>query len=302
MKMKRLGLLLIMGLVFLGIISCSNKNEEKRPIKAINSTITEGRILIKMIKLIVEKETDYQVDISDEITEVNAYKEVSKGNFDLFSTYDGTVLTTLLHLDPSDVPEGKTIYDYANEIAQQRDNVMILKKIGTNNTYVMAVQPEIAKKYNLKTTTDLVAVAPELTFGAEHGFFSEEGSMKYGPYTRFYGLKFKNDVQIDLNLKYAAIKNKDIDATVVYTTDGLNVDAGLVMLEDDRKYFPDYFGVLAVRGDLFEEYGENLKNVMNKIAGLLPNEKMVQLTYQVDVEMKSIDDVAKAFLKEQGLL
>ncbi len=299
---KKISLFLLTLVLAVGLSACGSENTGKKTVKAIDCDVTEGKIILQMAKMLVEQDTDYGFEIAEEMQQPGTYKEVKKGNADIFNTWDGTILTTLLHLDPKDVPEGETLYDFTNKTATEKDKVTMLDKLGHNNTYVMAVRKDIADKYNLKTTSDLAKVSSEIVFGAEQGFFTEEGSMKYVPYTKFYGLKFKDAVQFDLNLKYQMIKKKEIDATVAYATDGMIIESDLVMLEDDKKYFPDYYGVLAVRSNLFEDFGEDLKTTLNKLAGRMPNDKMVKLTYQVDVEGKTPEEVAKQFLKDEGLL
>ena len=88
---------------------------------------------------------------------------------------------------------------------------------------------------------------------------------------------------------------------VVYTTDGLNKKVGLKVLEDDKSFFPDYNGVFLVRDDLMEKYPE-LEGILNQLAGRISSDQMADLTYQVDVEGRTVDDVAREFLISLGLL
>lgn len=129
--------------------------------------------------------------------------------------------------------------------------------------------------------------------------------MKYGPFTQFYGLNFKEKIPVDINLKYAAVENGSFEVTVVYTTDGLNRKAGLKVLEDDLGFFPEYNGALLVRDGLYDEMSEtapNLREVLNQLAGTLTNETMTDLTYTVDVEGRTVEEVAREFLTESGLI
>ena len=87
----------------------------------------------------------------------------------------------------------------------------------------------------------------------------------------------------------------------VYTTDGLNKKVGLKVLEDDKSFFPDYNGVFLVRDDLMEKYPE-LEGILNQLAGRISSDQMADLTYQVDVEGRTVDDVAREFLISLGLL
>ena len=268
---------------------------------------SETQIMHHMVKMLVEDKTDLTVTIQDQMSQVNNFNALVGDNHscDLMISYDGTLLTTFLHLDTADVPEGVSIYDYANQVSGERHDVRLLEKLGFDNTYAIAVPQSIAEEYGLETVSDLVPVADQLVFGAEHEFFTLEGSMKYGPFTEFYGLKFKSTAPVDVSLKYSAIQQGSFDVTEVYATDGLNRKAGLKVLEDDRSFFPDYNGALLVREDTFERFTDtapDLEEVLNLLAGQIANEDMVEMTYQVDVLGRTVDDVAREFLVSRGLL
>ena len=264
---------------------------------------SETQLMHHMVKMLVEDQTDLTVTIQDQMSQVNNFNALNGDSHtcDLMISYDGTLLTTFFHQDVTDVPEGMSIYDYVNQVAQEEYGMRLLEKLGFDNTYAIAVPQAVADQYGLETISDLVPVADQLTFGAEQGFFTLEGSMKYGPFTEFYGLNFRNPVSVDLGLKYAAVENGSFDVTVVYATDGLNRKAGLKILEDGKSFFPDYNGAFLVREDVLEKYPE-LEGILNQLAGEIPTEQMAELTYQVDVLGRTVDDVAREFLVSQGLL
>jgi osmoprotectant transport system substrate-binding protein len=302
--MKKIISLLVSLVLVISLAGCGSSKKENT-IVIYDGQFSEMKIIHQMVKLLVEEHTDAKVEIKDEMAPVNCFNELVKGSCDLMNSYDGTLLTTYLKLDPSDVPEGKTLYDFANETAIKEKKVRLLDKMGINNTYAIAVPSEIAEKYNLSTISDLVPVANKLVFGAEHEFFSEEGSAKYNPFVEFYGLSFKEGKAIDLGLKYSAVESGNIDVTVVYATDGLNKKAQLRVLEDDRQFFPEYNGALLVREDLFERFKDtapNLEEVLNKLGNIFTDEIMVDLTYAVDVDGKTPLEVATDFLKSKGLI
>ena len=104
-----------------------------------------------------------------------------------------------------------------------------------------------------------------------------------------------------MGLKYASIENGTFDVAVVYTTDGLNRKVGLKVLEDDKSFFPDYNGMFVVRGDILEQYPE-LEGILEQLTGAISTEDMAEMTYQVDVQGRSVDEVAQEFLVSRGLL
>ena len=264
---------------------------------------SETQLMHHMVKMLVEDQTDLTVTIQDQMSQVNNWNALKDDSHtcDLMISYDGTLLTTFFHQDTPDVPEGMTIYDYVKEKAMEDYDLHVLGKLGFENTYAIGVSEELAEEYDLETISDLIPIADRLTFGAEQEFFTLEGSMKYNPFVEYYGLNFKDYSPVDMGLKYAAIENGSFDVSVVYTTDGLNRKVGLKVLEDDKSFFPDYYGVFVVRGDILEQYPE-LEGILEELTGKISTEQMAELTYQVDVQGRTVDDVAREFLVSQGLL
>lgn len=264
---------------------------------------SETQLMHHMVKMLVEEQTDLDVTIQDQMSQVNNFNALKGDDHscDMMISYDGTLLTTFFHQDITDVPDGQSIYDYVNQVAAEDYDLRLLSKLGFDNTYAVAVPQAIAEKYGLETVSDLIPVAGELVFGAEQGFFTLEGSMKYNPFVEFYGLEFRDTVPVDQGLKYSAIENGSFDVTVVYATDGLNRKVGLKVLEDDLSFFPDYNGAFLIRVDILDKYPQ-LEDILNQLAGAISTEQMAELTYQVDVVGRSVDDVAKEFLTKIHML
>ena len=264
---------------------------------------SETQLMHRMVKLLVEDRTDLTVTIQDQMSQVNNFKSMTGDDHtcDLMISYDGTLLTTFFGQDPTDVPAGMSIYDYVNGVAQDEYGMVLLDQLGFDNTYAIGVPEALAEQYGLETISDLVPVAEQLVFGAEQEFFTLEGSMKYNPFVETYGLRFKEATPVDMGLKYAAIENGSFDVSVVYATDGLNRKVGLKILEDDKSFFPDYNGAFLVRQDLLDQYPE-VAEILNLLAGKIPTEQMAELTYQVDVMGRTVDEVAHEFLVQLGLL
>jgi len=316
MKKKLVALFLTAILLFALLAGCGNNSgsssgdssytgKDNDTIKLYDGTYSELYIRHHIMKLLIEEYTDLKVEIMDEMNSGLRFDELVKGDIDMSASYDGSLLTTHMKLTPEDTPEGMTLYEFVNEKALADHGVYLLGKQGLSNTYCIGVPEAIAEEYNLKTISDLIPVAGELRFGAEHDFFTELGPAKFAPFTKAYGLDFKTVSQLDINLKYAAMEAGELDVMIVYTTDGLNRKAGLKVLEDDLGYFPEYNAAIMVRKDFFEKYKEtapNLEEVMAMTDNLFTDEIMTDMTYLVDVEQKDFKDVARNFLVEKGLL
>lgn len=106
---------------------------------------------------------------------------------------------------------------------------------------------------------------------------------------------------MDIGLKYTAIGAGEVDIINAFSTDGLLAEYDLKVLVDDQYYFPSYHATTLVRGEVLEKYPE-LKDVLNKLAGQISDDEMIQMNY--DVEKNNMDpvQVAKDFLEKKGLL
>lgn len=303
-RKKLLALLLAAATAMTLLAGCGGA-KKKDTVVILDGEFAEPEIVAQMAKMLIEDKTDLKAEVKDAMTPIYGFNEMNEGKIDLMLSYDGSLLVTFLKHDDAEVPAGMSTYDYAQQVAAKECKVHLLEKLGANNTYSIAVRRETAEKYNLKTVSDLVPVAGELVFGAEHKFFDEEGLIRYKPLCKFYGLTFKDAKSIDLNLKYSAIANGDIDVTEVYATDGQWLANDLVLLTDDKAFFPEYNLALLVRNDLFDEVKDtapDLESVLNELAGRFTESEMAQLSYEVDVNKREPAEVAREWLVAQGLL
>ena len=120
-----------------------------------------------------------------------------------------------------------------------------------------------------------------------------------------YGLEFAEVKPVDIMMKYTLVEQGAYDVMVVYATDGLNKRANLTLLEDDQHFFPDYYGTILVRNDVFERFEEQapgLEDTLKLLNNQFTDEMMSELTYYVDVEGRDVEEVAHEFLVSAGLL
>lgn len=302
MSKKIIRILGVMVLVF-ALTGCGSKKSANE-ITLLNGQFSEIDIIMQMTGILIEDESDLKVNYHDSMNTVAAATALEKEEVDLYVSYDGTLLATILGKDPSDVPKDTTLFDYASELGKKEKGLTLLDKFGFENTYALAVREDFAKENNIKTISDLAKVSDKLVFGAEHEFFDEEGTVRMNPLNKHYDFKWKDTNSLDISLKYAAMDDKKIDATVVYSTDGLNKKSNLRILEDDKSFFPEYNGSYLFRDSLFEEYKEtapNLNEILSKLSNKIDSDTMIDLNYQVDAEGKKPRDVAMKFLEDNNL-
>ena len=274
-------------------------------ITLLRGAFTELEVLMQMAAMLIEEHTDLTVVWQDPMHTVMAANATIDGHADLYVSYDGTLLTTIMGYDPSAVPPGEVLFEWVQNRAPEATGLTLLAPFGFENTYILAVQRDFAEEHNLRTISDLVPFGPELVFGAEHEFFELEGTMRFVPFNERYGFQWRDSRSMDIALKYAAMENRSIDVTMVYSTDGLNMYFDLFLLEDDLNFFPEYNAAFQFRHTLFEEFAKsapNLREVLSMLNGMIDNYTMLYMNYAVDALGENEQDVARQFLTDRGLL
>ncbi|MFV0424657.1 MAG: glycine betaine ABC transporter substrate-binding protein [Bacilli bacterium] len=283
-------LTLIIGNVFNG--------QGKNTIKFATKPMTEQYILGEMLKLMIEAETDLEVELTHGVGggTANIQPGMESGEFDIYPEYTGTGWNAVLKYDSLYIEE---LFDDMNDEYFDKYDMQWVGKYGFNNTYGLAVRSEIADEYNLKTYSDLRNIAGELVFGAEYDFFEREDG--YDALTSTYGLEFKETMDLDIGLKYEAINQKQIDIMVIFTTDGQLSASDVVVLEDDRGFYPSYLCANVVRNEILNEYPE-LIAVFDKLKGSISDAEMSEMNNDVESNGKNPEEVAKEFLIKKNLL
>ena len=291
--------LIILGLfiIIFGAYFSLNSKKDKT-INIATKPMTEGYILGQMLTELIEQDTDLKVNITNGVGggTSNIHPAIVKGEFDLYPEYTGTSWEAVLKKEGS-YDESK--FDELQKEYKEKYNLEYVNLYGFNNTYGLAVNRDIAEKYNLKTYSDLAAVSNNLIFGAEYDFFEREDG--YKELQKVYNVDFKKKIDMDIGLKYQAMKDKKIDVMVIFTTDGQLAISDVVVLEDDKKMYPSYRAGTVVRSEILSEYPE-LKPVLEKLNNILDDKTMADLNYQVESEGKKPEDVAREYLQEKGLL
>ena len=291
--------LIILGLfiIIFGAYFSLNSKKDK-VINIATKPMTEGYILGQMLTELIEQDTDLKVNMTNGVGggTSNIHPAMLKGEFDLYPEYTGTSWEAVLKKEGS-YDESK--FDELQKEYKEKYNLEYVNLYGFNNTYGLAVNRDIAEKYNLKTYSDLAAVSNNLIFGAEYDFFEREDG--YKELQKVYNVDFKKKIDMDIGLKYQAMKDKKIDVMVIFTTDGQLAISDVVVLEDDKKMYPSYRAGTVVRSEILSEYPE-LKVVLEKLNNILDDKTMADLNYQVESKGKKPEDVAREYLQEKGLL
>ena len=287
--------LLVAIFIFTGL---SQRITNKKVITIGSKDFTEQEVISNIISELIEEKTDISVNRKLALggTQV-AFSALKSGEIDMYVDYTGTAYgDTLKHPPISDVDE---VYNTVKKEYKDKFNIEVLKQMGFNNTYTLAVKKETAEKYNLKSISDLAKVGNELTAATSLEFLNREDGLK--GLLQKYQFKFKDTIGVDGSPKYTALMNNESDVVDAFSTDGLLKKFDLTVLEDDKKFFPPYYAVPLVKSEVLEKYPE-IVPIIEEVGDLIDNDVMSDLNYQVDELKKDPQDVAIEFLKANSLI
>lgn len=302
--MKKTAIILLIITLTAGVLAAcgdtaENGQEEPKKVVLASKPMTEQYILAEILTLLIEAETDIEVEQTLGIGggTSNIHPAMENGEIDLYPEYTGTgwlfVLKEEVLRDPDE------LYEAVKAAYMEEYGIHWTGRYGLNNTYSIAVTPEAAEAYNLQTLSDLGEASPELTFAANADFLERDDG--YPGLEETYGFAFGDIKEIDIGLRYQSIQSDDIDAITVFSTDGQLQDADVVLLEDDKNFFVFYDGATLIRQETLDRYPE-LEEVLEMLTGLIPNDEMIAMNYAVEVEKEDPAKVAEEFLQEKGLL
>lgn len=277
------------GLFLLLPLLCAQ--EEKPRIRIGSKAFPESSILAEIIAQITEQvgeaEPERHFGMGGTML---LYEALKNGDLDIYPEYTGTILRAIAKREASFDPE------LINHLPELR-GLQVSRPLGFNNSYGIAMLESTAGKLGLRKVSDL-ADHPELKCAFSTEFIKRDDGWQ--ALERHYGLQMHNVTGIEHALAYEAVANGTIDVMDVYTTDGKIARYNLRILEDDRGFFPKYYGVLFFRKDFPERFPKTYARLSSLLVGGIDDATMVRLNSMVEVEQRTYEAAALHFLATAG--
>lgn len=226
------------------------------------------------------------------------------GDIDLYWEYTGTGWTAHLTQTES-VPDATELYEKVRDMDLTENQIVWLPPAAANNTYALVVKAETAERLDVKTLSDYAALSisspEEASFCGAAEFFGRDDGWE--GLKKAYGITVPQDKVATLAegpIYNAVATGNPCNFGEAFATDGRIAALGLVVLEDDKNFFPFYNLSLTVRQDVLDEHPE-IEEAMAGVTDLLTNESLQALNGSVDVDGLSPEAVAATWLEENGL-
>jgi len=261
---------------------------------------TEQQIMAAMTAQLL-KAKGFNVDVKAGMGSAVLRQAQESGQIDVYWEYTGTSLITYNKFTEKLSPDDN--YKKVKELDAAKGLVW-LNPSKANNTYSLAMNADDAKKHGIVTISDLankVKGGTKLNLASNAEFYARPDGLK--PLEQMYGFEFARDnvKRMDTGLVYQALKEKQVDVGLVFATDGRVPAFNFVVLKDDKGYFPAYAMTPVVRKQTLDA-NPKLADILNSLSAKLDDATMSRLNASVDVEKKTVEDVAQTFLKKEGLI
>ena len=273
------------------------------PLAGLTGTIgakdfSEQYILGNMVSILLNEygaETDYSTIVGS----ANVRTALESDEFLGYWEYTGT---SWLAYNEQDAPVAgvQAQYDAVKELDAAK-GIAWLNGAPFNNTYAFAIRSEKASELGVSSLSDLAALpASELTFCVESEFAARPDGWEGLKTT--YGLTDAVTVTLDTGAIYA-VTDEGVQCNFgeVFATDGCISALDLLVLADDKEYFPVYQGAFTLKQSTLDAYPA-IADIINKLSALLTDQVMQSLNAKADVDGEDPADIARDFLIEQGLI
>ena len=289
----------VMVLFFAGNIG-ADKMMKKNKLIIAGKLGTEPEILINMYKILIEENMDnIDVELKSGFGKTSfVFNALKSGEIDIYPEFTGTAVFTFLKENPvsNDAAE---VYSQAKKGMAEKFDMIYLSPMKFNDTYTLAVPQKFAEENNLMKISDLEKIKDKIKAGFTREFNDREDG--YKGLKKLYGFELPDIKEFEPKLRYVAVQNGDINLIDAYSTDSELAKYNLVVLEDDKKLFPPYQGAPLLRKDTLKKYPQ-LETILGKLQDKITDAEMREMNYEVGVDGKRAEDIAREYLKKNGLI
>lgn len=261
----------------------------------------EPEVLINMYKDLIEEDNpNVKVQLKSNFGGTSfLFKALKSGKIDIYPEFTGTVMQSLVKTSDSVSHNPQKSYQEAKQLLKQQFDMTYLKPMKYENDYALAIRTADAKKYNLKTLSDLQKLSSNFNAAFDPDFYQQADG--YPGLKMTYGIEFASVKTMEPSLRYEALADNKIDVTDAYTTDPQLRQYALTTLKDDQSFFPPYQGAPLMKASFAKKNPKVVKS-LNKLAGKITTKDMQEMNYQVSVKHRKASIVAKEYLLKHNLI
>jgi osmoprotectant transport system substrate-binding protein len=292
----RIAAALLLALVVLSFPACSPPRPDHPVIGAKNFTeqVVLGELLAQEIEAKAHLKVERRFYLAGSYI---CQQALVAGRIDAYVEYTGTALTAILK-QPLD-RDPAAVFNTVKSLYAQRYHVVVGDSLGFENTFAMIIRGDDARRLHVSTLSEAVPYAPHWRLGVGYEFEQRPDGLP--GLSAAYGLRFDGTPRtMDLGLLYRALNAHQVDIIAGNSTDGPIRKFGLVVLQDDKHYFPPYQAVPLVRDEALARWPQ-MGVALSALAGKISAEDMRTMNEAVDGQHRDPAEVVREFRRQHGL-
>jgi osmoprotectant transport system substrate-binding protein len=294
----------LLAIVSVSLLSLPVHGFGEKKITIGGKNFTEQYILPELAKIVLEQR-GFEVILKTGVGSTVARRSLENKQIDLYYEYTGTAYTVYYkQSDRNIMTNREKCYAWVKK-ADADKGLVWLEPVNFNNTYTLMMRKKQAEELgivSISNLSDYLNDNPDrLIVGVNAEFWERPDGFK--PLMKRYGFTIPYDKvkKMDSGLVYKALKDKQVDVSMGFATDGRIAAFGFINLEDDESYFPIYNPAPVVRASVLSSWPE-IRDILRPVSENLFTEKMQNLNADVDIEHRDVHDVAYQWLENEGLL
>ena len=239
----------------------------------------ESELLAELYAVALER-AGYQVDRQPAIGPRElAEPALQRGLIELLPEYSGSALNFFTGQDTATADPNATHDALVQAMAPR--GIAVLEAAPAQDQNAVGVTMQTAERLGLRRVSDLAPYADRMEFGGP-AECPERPLCLLGLRDR-YGLEFQGFVPLDASgpLTRAALTSGDVQVALLFTTSPALLDAGLVLLADDRGLQPAENVTPVVRTETLERFGPGLADAVNAVSRRLTTEDLRAMNGEV---------------------
>ncbi|HCL90985.1 MAG TPA: glycine/betaine ABC transporter substrate-binding protein [Candidatus Atribacteria bacterium] len=294
-------IIVLVSCLALGSLAASGAETKKIVVGA--KDFTEQYVLGNLISLLLQ-ENGFKVEEKFGTAAAITRAGLISGQIDLMPDYTGTASAVYFKY-PEKINDPVKLYEMVKKDDLEQNNMVWLGRTSFNNTYALAIKKDMIDTMgtSISSLSEYVNKDPQkVLIAVNHTFYEREKDGIFAM-AEAYGMNIlrKNVKAMDTGLTYDAIDRDQVDVAMVFGTDAKLRKFNLLVLEDDKNFFPIYNISIVVNKDILDKYPE-IEKILLPITQLIDTDTMINLNYEVDGKGKPARMVAEEFLKEKGLI
>lgn len=263
---------------------------------------TENILLAYLSELALSAAGAHVTDLSNISGSNSARQALINGQIDLSWEYTGTAWISYQG-QTQPIPDEKKQFDAVKAADEKQFGITWLDYSPLNDTYAFGAREAYAAEHNLKTNSDMTAFLKQhpdqAVFCVETEFASRQDGMP--GVQKVYGFPTTNIKTFGTGAIYTAVANNTCNFGEIFTTDGRIAGLNLRVLDDDKKFFPQYNASVTMKKSFLDAHPA-LADVLVPVGKAMDNKQMIELCKEVDVDGKDPGEVARDWMVSKGFI